>query len=273
MKLSNKAKNIYSQLGEDGIIEAIFPYLKKDIQSLEVIEFGAWDGVHLSNTFNLICQGANAVLIESDEQRFRDLLLTASKYSTITPLNKIVRKNGINSLDNILKEVPKIKNNEIDVLSIDVDNRDNLNIWKSTKLRPQIVLIEIDTRFLPFENYEEVAGYEDDSLYQLSNVFKETYNYTNKLGYELVYCSNNMIFVKNAIYKNLLENYSITKKPSNLFDYRNFIKYRQITRKDLLILYLKNFLYFPLKYFLLKMSPQAVKNIYLDKYYYDGLNN
>ena len=32
-----------------------------------VVEFGAWDGKHLSNTFNLIEKGANSVLIEGEE--------------------------------------------------------------------------------------------------------------------------------------------------------------------------------------------------------------
>jgi hypothetical protein len=44
--------NIFSQNGEDGVIEYILD--KLNITSGTCCEFGAWDGKHLSNTFNLI---------------------------------------------------------------------------------------------------------------------------------------------------------------------------------------------------------------------------
>ena len=51
MELGKYRKNLYSQYGEDGIIAKIFDIL--DIKSGYVCEFGAWDGIHLSNTYNL----------------------------------------------------------------------------------------------------------------------------------------------------------------------------------------------------------------------------
>ena len=40
--------NIHSQMGEDGVIAAICRAL--DISNGTAVEFGAWDGVHLSNS-------------------------------------------------------------------------------------------------------------------------------------------------------------------------------------------------------------------------------
>ena len=67
--------NIYSQNGEDGVIEELLNRL--NITNGWVCEFGAWDGIHLSNTFNLIKNKSfNAVLIEGDKNKYIDLLKT-----------------------------------------------------------------------------------------------------------------------------------------------------------------------------------------------------
>jgi hypothetical protein len=77
MKTDNLEKykyNIYSQNGEDGIIEEVFKRLGLDeFNKFWVVEFGAWDGKHLSNTFNLIKKGAASCLIEGDSTKFLDL--------------------------------------------------------------------------------------------------------------------------------------------------------------------------------------------------------
>ena len=75
MFFDNLKKNIYSQNGEDGIIE----YLLDKIEDKDYwcCEFGAWDGQHLSNTFNLVSnRNYNAVYIEGDESKYQDLLNT-----------------------------------------------------------------------------------------------------------------------------------------------------------------------------------------------------
>jgi hypothetical protein len=45
--------NVTSQNGEDGIIQHIFKVLPP-AQNRYCVEFGAWDGMHLSNCFNLV---------------------------------------------------------------------------------------------------------------------------------------------------------------------------------------------------------------------------
>ena len=47
-------KNFYSQNGEDGIVLEILKRLKLNLRNKWCCEFGAWDGIHGSNTFNLI---------------------------------------------------------------------------------------------------------------------------------------------------------------------------------------------------------------------------
>ena len=65
------ARNVHSQRGEDGIIEKIFDTIKP--QNKWFVEFGAWDGIHLSNTRLLAEKGWSGVFIEASEKRFNEL--------------------------------------------------------------------------------------------------------------------------------------------------------------------------------------------------------
>ena len=81
--LNKYSKKIYSQFGEDGIILEILNRLGSQNLDNWCVEFGAWDGIHLSNTFNLVQQGWNAVYIEGDKSRYKDLIRTSKKYTKI----------------------------------------------------------------------------------------------------------------------------------------------------------------------------------------------
>ena len=96
------AKNVYSQNGEDGIVEELLKRL--NIENGWVCEFGAWDGKHLSNTFNLIeNKNFNAVFIEGHKDKYKDLLKTVKEFPKIVPIQAMVDHNdSSNSLDNLL---------------------------------------------------------------------------------------------------------------------------------------------------------------------------
>ena len=93
-------KKIFSQNGEDGILEEMLNRL--DINNGWVCEFGACDGIYLSNTYFLVEKGFNAVYIESDNHYYRQLLSTTEKQKNIIPLNKNVTYEGDNTLDKLL---------------------------------------------------------------------------------------------------------------------------------------------------------------------------
>ena len=70
--LSDFAGNVYSQEGEDGVIEKALGLLPS--RTRWCVEFGAWDGKYLSNTFRLVEQeGYKVVLIEGDTKKYRAL--------------------------------------------------------------------------------------------------------------------------------------------------------------------------------------------------------
>src|SRR5438132_14120482 len=84
--LQEYAKSVHSQYGEDGIIEKILETIGQ--QDRWCVEFGAWDGKHLSNTFNLIeHHGYSAVLIEGCSRKFQNLAGTQTLFPKIIPVN------------------------------------------------------------------------------------------------------------------------------------------------------------------------------------------
>ena len=53
MKFDSFKRDVFSQNGEDGILEAILDLIpKQDLRKL-VVEFGAWDGINFSNTYSI----------------------------------------------------------------------------------------------------------------------------------------------------------------------------------------------------------------------------
>ena len=73
--LNRYGKNFFSQNGEDGIIIELLKRLNFEIKSHGVVNLVP-GMVYGSNTFNLVKYNFNAVYIESNKSRFKDLLKT-----------------------------------------------------------------------------------------------------------------------------------------------------------------------------------------------------
>ena len=135
--------NVTSQAGEDGIIRAIFEQL--EIRDGTAVEFGAWDGEHLSNTAQLRGLGWRVCLIEGDEARFARLRDRFSGAANVICVHAWVTPSGPSSLDNLLAKEGLL---EIDFLSIDIDG-DDYHIWHQMGLRPKVVCIEFNPSIPP----------------------------------------------------------------------------------------------------------------------------
>jgi hypothetical protein len=214
-----------SQNGEDGIIAEIVRRLGLG-NDLWCCEFGAWDGVFLSNTFHLVrTTNTKVVMIEGDSERFQKLLETSSKYPNIIPLNYNVSfgKDSENTLDKILlkTEIPF----DFDVLSIDVDSYD-LDIWESLSLyHPKLVIIEINNEIKPgiFQRHSDVNWL---------NSFSSTIEVAKTKKYTLVCHCFNLFFIRN----DLIDKISLDKKfietPELLFDWKWVNKLEWSIRKE-----------------------------------------
>ena len=211
MRLIEFRKNIYSQNGEDGVIEEILQRLAHLYQPGVVVEFGAWDGMHLSNTYNLVENfNFSAVYIEGDPDKFIDLQKTALIQSRITPVCAMLSSTGMGdtkTLDSILSELGI---SEVTLLSIDIDSID-LEIWASSVVDAKIVVIEINSSIEPgiirWNNPPRNTG----------NSFSATLQVAVRKGYSLVCHTGNMIFVRSDLVGDLKLDSLDLEYPERLF--------------------------------------------------------
>ena len=201
------SKNIKSQCGEDGIIEELLRIL--EINDGIVVEFGAMNGIDLSNTYNLWKNKKfQSILIEkniinSDVLRSIEVEMdnVECHLCEISPDVK-----DINSIDNIISRSKfNVTNENLVLMSIDIDSCDYFIFESLTKYKPKIIVIETNTNF----NYdEEYKSYDNGcSLFSVNDLAEQK-------GYRLICHTGNAFFVREELFHLLPQNdYSV----KNLF--------------------------------------------------------
>ena len=196
-ELEQAEKSVYSQHGEDGVIQALLKHIP--IKHQYVVEFGAYDGDYMSNSRHLIKDhGWNALLIEPDPRFFKRLHQLYRNNPRVTMLNEFIYKENINAL---FKRggVPK----DFEVLSIDVDGPDYY-LWQAlTDFTPKIVILESN----PSISANEIYIVAEEDSFRFSGTAKEGaslqafYELGKQKGYHLVYIElsgANLFFVHDS---------------------------------------------------------------------------
>lgn len=154
--LRDEARNVYSQFGEDGVIEAIFKRITP--ANRWCFECGAADGLFMSNTRRLIRdQGWTGILAEADPAIFRRLAWNCQDLDVhliperVTDLDPVLRRAGAPT--------------DIDLAIIDVDGQDYYLFNSLMRFRPRVVVIEfapnaLDPEFIPERGGDGQAGVE-----------------------------------------------------------------------------------------------------------------
>jgi hypothetical protein len=187
-------KDVFSQCGEDGILEKIFEVI--GVTKGTCVEFGAWDGKLFSNSANLLLNKEwSGVLIEGSEKKFPDLQNTYNGRSDCILLNRMVGFDPPDLLDDILAPLPVPKN--FDLLSIDVDGND-YHIFDSVKRYcPKVVICEYNPtmpNWFAFAQKRDMNVNNGSSLAAFVKLGKEK-------NYELVCCTDfNAIFVERTYF-------------------------------------------------------------------------
>jgi hypothetical protein len=211
MSLLEYQQDVYSQNGEDGILEELCRRL--GLSAAWFCEFGAWDGVWLSNCRRLADAGWSGIFIEGDRRKYRRLMTNIREYDgRVYALQAFVATEGDACLDALLSrfEIPE----EFGVLSIDIDSFD-WHVWQSLHhYRPLIVVIEVNTS-LPPQVYQIHAGGA-----QQGSSFAATLDLARAKGYTLVCHTGNMVFVRSDRVADVGLSAAALATPETLFNWQ-----------------------------------------------------
>ncbi len=195
--LNRFAECKYSQYGEEGIIKEIFRRLQ--IEKGFFVEFGAMDGIEISNTRSLWESGWEGVMIEPSSDLYNELSLNYPRDSGVMPLKLAVTykaddKNGL-LFDEIYQRY--FPEREIDFLSIDVDGADYY-ILKGLKCRPKVIMIEANLAWHPLIKQEVCEEIALANRQQPLEVYIEV---AKRMGYEPVCLTINLFLVRKDLHE------------------------------------------------------------------------
>lgn len=169
-------RSVYSQGGQDGVLEAIFNQI--GIAHDKAMEFGARDGFDLSNTANL--NFSKRLLIDAE------------------PKSQIVEK-GFITKENINNYARQF---DFDYISIDMDGNDYW-VWEAMENKPRVLTIEYNSKFN--NNESVVIEYNPDHIWEGDDYYSASLFALKKLGerkgYTLVYVVDRFdaVFIRNDL--------------------------------------------------------------------------
>ncbi len=133
---------VFSQWGEDGIIEYLCDVIKLD--KPKMIEFGAGNFTECNSRFLAYNRGASVVLFDGR----RDLVKSAKSQeiywkSTIIPVTDWINPSNVNNLI----EIAKKEIDGVDIISFDLDGNDYWIIKESDLSGARIIIVEYNPLF------------------------------------------------------------------------------------------------------------------------------
>jgi len=201
-KISDSEFKVFSQWGEDGIIDYLVENL--NIENTTFIEFGVEDYEESNTKFLLLNRNWKGFVIDSSLDYINKIKNSQLywKYS-ITAFQAFITKENINQL----MQLSGFKK-QVGILSIDIDGNDYW-IWNEINvIEPSIVIVEYNSRLgneksyvVPYDsNFERKAAHYSMIYYGAS--LKALIKLATQKGYAFVCCNkagNNAFFVKKEL--------------------------------------------------------------------------
>lgn len=198
-ELEKYSRDVFSQNGEDGILEEICKRVK--IKNNFFVEFGGWDAEKFSNSANLrINKSWGGILFEGDQDKVKQARKEVKIY------NEFVTSKNVNDLFEKYN-VPS----SFGLLSIDIDGDDPyvLESLDTNKFSPDIIIIEFNPglpNHIPIRIIEQGLNQTAQNVsngYFSANI-NSIYEIAKLKNYEFVTTvSWNLIFIKEELFDQL----------------------------------------------------------------------
>jgi len=179
-------RKVFSQNGEDGVIEAIFAEI--GTTNRYFVEFGCEEAVEC-NTAYLLTQGWQGLLMDYFGISKNPLADVKKEFITAENINELFQKYN----------VPP----HFDLCSIDIDGND-LYVWQALVYRPRVMLIEYNSHVPPHLcrsiKYDPMFQWPGTDYFGASLLALQRLG--ERKGYTLVYCERagaNAFFLANEV--------------------------------------------------------------------------
>ncbi|KKL68055.1 hypothetical protein LCGC14_2128820 [marine sediment metagenome] len=188
--LDGCCRNVYSQYGEDGLLEAVFKRI--GVTSSQCFEVGAYDGCAYSNVANLIDHGWGGVLIERDEGLHA---ACAKRYAERADVQCIREHVFPWTFEDILEKAGLP--HAVDLGVIDIDEQD-FWLWAGMRrYHPRVMVVEFGLG-RPVDQVPPLIGYIEDAV----PIIQAGENMIHYLGVTKGYTAvavtkTNFVFVRN----------------------------------------------------------------------------
>ena len=202
LDLNRFERRIFSQGGEDGVIQLLTRLLP--IRHRTFVEFGVQDYRESNTRFLLLSGDWKGLIIDGDPAAIG--AINEDPIAQRNPLAVVHQFITAENIDELIKS--RIDEQEIGLLSVDVDGNDYW-IWRGiTSIRPAIVIVEYNYRFGPDRSvtvpYHErfVRGRQGLPFVYYGASLTALDKLAQKKGYSLVHCcknGNNAFFVREDI--------------------------------------------------------------------------
>jgi tetratricopeptide (TPR) repeat protein len=196
LNLQTAERKVYSQNGEDGVIESLFAELGTTNKFF--VEFGCDNGWECNGAY-LLEQDWTGLQMDSRGRSTNPRCTIYQEFITAENVNDVFRKHNVPA--------------EFDLLSIDIDGND-FWVWQQITTRPRVVVIEYNASMPP--NERSSIAYDPKFVWNGSDYLGASLLALKELGqrkgYTLVYCERagvNAFFVANELLPDGFEPLSI----------------------------------------------------------------